>query len=75
MLQTETVVILHHAVEMLLRLFYAHVENNDCPWLEVASLVNFAEFKGKVGQSLNDGFGRTQIAQVFLGGSSPEDAC
>lgn len=74
-LQTEAVVILHHAAEMLLRLFYAHVDYPDCPWQGMASLVSFSEFKQKVEGSLEAGFDRAQIAEIFLGGSSPEDAC
>jgi hypothetical protein len=73
--QTEAVVILHHAVEMLLRLFYAHVEHKDCPWLGMAALTSFADFKAKVGKSLESGFDRLQLAETFLGGTSPADAC
>ncbi len=73
-LQMETVVILHHAAETLLRLFYAHVEHEDCPWLGMASLILFAEFKQKVDKSLSSGFGREQLAKVFLAGTSPQDA-
>jgi hypothetical protein len=67
--------ILHHAAEMLLRLFFAHVDKPDCPWLGMASLVLFSEFKEKVNQSLSEGFDRATLAEIFLGGSSPEDAC
>jgi hypothetical protein len=74
-LQTEAVVILHHAVEMILRLFYAHVEYKDCPWLGMASEVNFAQFKAKVDKSLSEGFDRGELAEIFLGGTSPQDAC
>ena len=74
-LQTEAVVILHHAVEMILRLFYAHVEHTDCPWLGMALEVNFAQFKAKVDKSLSEGFDRGELAEVFLGGTSPQDAC
>ncbi|ORW02654.1 hypothetical protein AWC15_06620 [Mycobacterium lacus] len=73
--RTEAVVIFHHAAEMILRLFYAHVDYPDCPWLGMASLVSFAEFKEKVAKSLSDGFDRSKLAEVFLGGSSPRDAC
>jgi hypothetical protein len=74
-LQTEAVVILHHAAEMILRLYYAHLDQPDCPWLGMASETSFAQFKAKVEKSLEDGFDRAKLAEIFLGGSSPEDAC
>src|SRR2546430_1237538 len=49
-LHTEAVMIFHHAAEMLLRLFFAHADDHDCPWLGMASLVSFSEFKDKVNQ-------------------------
>jgi hypothetical protein len=73
-MQTEAVMILHHAVEMVLRLFYAHVEYKDCPWLGMASEISFVVFKTKVSESLTEGFDRVQLAEIFLGGTSPEDA-
>ncbi|SKU21678.1 hypothetical protein [Mycobacteroides abscessus] len=74
-LQTEALVIFHHATEMVLRMFYAHVEHAECPWKGLATLINFAEFKAKVGGMVSDGFDRSQLAEIFLGGSSPQDAC
>lgn len=74
-LRTEALVIFHHAAEMILRLFYAHEDYPDCPWQGMASLVSFAEFKEKVDKSLSDGFDRAKLAEIFLAGSSPEDAC
>jgi hypothetical protein len=73
-METEAVIILHHSVEMILRLFYAHVEYKDCPWQGMASEVNFATFKAKVDKSLTEGFDRAVIADIFLGGASPQDA-
>ena len=73
-MQTEAVIILHDSVEMILRLFYAHVEYKDCPWQGMASEVNFVTFKAKVDKSLTEGFDRAVIADIFLGGASPEDA-
>ena len=35
--RTECVLVLHHACEMLLRLFFAHVDKQDCPWLGMAA--------------------------------------
>ncbi|TXH25665.1 MAG: hypothetical protein E6R06_08615 [Mycobacterium sp.] len=75
-LQTEAVVLLHHAAELLLRLFYAHTdpEHKECPWMGVASLTNFAAFKEKVATSLDNGFDPGLIAEAFLGGTSATDA-
>lgn len=41
----ETTVLLHHAAEALCRLYLAHVDMADCPWLEVARLRSFKVFK------------------------------
>ncbi|MCV7103766.1 hypothetical protein [Mycobacterium palustre] len=72
--RTECVLVLHHACEMLLRLFFAHVDKQDCPWLGMAASVSFAEFKTKVSTALRSGFDREDVAQVFLGGTNPADA-
>jgi hypothetical protein len=72
--RTECVLVLHHASETLLRLFFAHSEKQDCPWLGMAASVNFAEFKEKVGMALRNGFDRDAVALVFLGGTDPDDA-
>ncbi|RIS79130.1 hypothetical protein D2E44_20945 [Mycobacteroides abscessus] len=72
--RTECVLVLHHACEMLLRLFFAHVEKQDCPWLGMAASVNFAEFKKKIDTVLRTGFDRSDVALVFLGGTDPVDA-
>lgn len=71
---TEAVMIFHHAAEMLLRLFYAHAEKPDCPWLGMSASTNFAEFKEKVAKSRENGFDESDIALVFLGGTDPRDA-
>ena len=74
-LRTEAVMIFHHAAELILRLFYAHVDKPDCPWMGMASQLSFAEFKARVDKSLSDGFDRSELAEIFLGGTSPQDAC
>ena len=71
----ESVMIAHHASEALLRLFFAHVEHEECPWLGMSASTDFREFKAKVDTVLDRGFNREQIAMVFLGGTSPTDAC
>lgn len=72
--RTECVLVLHHACEMLLRLYFAHVEKQDCPWLGMAASVRFAEFKTKVSTALRTGFDRDDVGQVFLGGVDPGEA-
>lgn len=45
---SESQVLLHHVVEVLLRLFLAHEGFPPCPWLELARLRSFREFKKRV---------------------------
>jgi hypothetical protein len=72
--RTECVLTLHHASEMLLRLFFAHDDKQDCPWLGMAASVSFAEFKEKASAALRAGFDRDAVALLFLGGTDPADA-
>lgn len=73
----ESTVLLHHAGESLLRLWLAHKDSQPCPWLSVASLVSAKTFKEEAekyaaadtGHMSND-----DIASIFLGGLTPEDA-
>jgi hypothetical protein len=74
-LRTEAVAIVHHASEALLRLFFAHVQHPECPWLGMSASTNFGEFKSQVDDALDRGLNRDHIASVFLGGSTPEDSC
>ncbi|BBX69716.1 hypothetical protein [Mycolicibacterium psychrotolerans] len=73
-LRTEAVTVVHHASEALLRLFFAHVDHPECPWLSMSSSLSPREFKEQVEEALNLGFKQPDIAQVFLGGSDPDDA-
>ncbi|AGB22153.1 hypothetical protein Mycsm_01761 [Mycobacterium sp. JS623] len=73
-LQMEAMMIVHHASEALLRLFFAHVDHPECPWISMSASTNFNEFKDRVGAELKAGFNPEQIATVFLGGSDPNDA-
>lgn len=70
----EAVTIVHHASEALLRLFFAHVDFPECPWLGMSTSTDFAKFKKQVDAALKGGFSRDEIAAVFLGGSDPDDA-
>jgi hypothetical protein len=70
----EAVMIANHASEALLRLFFAHVEHPECPWLGMSASTDFGEYKAKLAAALDNGFAREQIATVFLGGVSRVDA-
>ena len=70
----EAVTIVHHASEALLRLFFAHVDYPECPWLGMSTSSDPGSFKRKVVAAKKKGFDCEQIAAVFLGGSDPEDA-
>lgn len=73
-IRMEAVTIVHHASEALLRLFFAHVDFPECPWLGMSTSTDFAKFKAQVRAALEEGFNQQDIAEVFLGGSDPEDA-
>jgi hypothetical protein len=73
-LRTEAVTIVHHASEALLRLFFAHVEHPECPWLGMSASTRFGDFKNLVDTALTNGFDREDIANVFLGGTDPDEA-
>lgn len=70
----EAVMIANHASEALLRLFFAHTEHPECPWLSVSASNDFAEYKAKLAAALDTGFDREQIAKVFLGGVTSVDS-
>jgi len=74
-IRMESVMIAHHASEALLRLFLAHVEHPECPWLGMSASTDFRDFKAAVKSMLDNGCEREQIAMVFMGGTSPQDAC
>jgi hypothetical protein len=73
-LRTEAVSIVHHASEALLRLFFAHVEHPECPWLGMSSSLSPRDFKEQVTDALKVGLDREKIAEVFLGGVDPASA-
>lgn len=70
----EAVTIVHHASEALLRLYFAHIDYPDCPWLGMSTSTDFAGFKKLVDDARRTGFDREDIAAVFLGGADPDDA-
>jgi len=75
-LLAESLVLLHHASEALLRLFIAHVEYETCPWIAAAGLTNFKDFKGIVGTLAQEQWPdwlESRIHFVFLGRPSSHD--
>ncbi len=75
--QMESTVLLHHAGESLLRLWFAHKESSLCPWLAVASLTSARDFKIEAEKYANADTSHMtadDIASVFLGGRTPEEA-
>ncbi|WP_029108701.1 hypothetical protein [Mycobacterium sp. URHD0025] len=73
-IRMEAVMIANHASETLLRMFLAHIEHPECPWLGLSASMTFAEFKEHVAAKLKNGFDREAIATVFLGGISRVDS-
>lgn len=79
----ESVTLLHHVSETLLRFFLAHAPGADgklapCPWLEIASELSHTAFKEKIKgrfheQPIDDGR-RAEIATVFYGSPKPAAA-
>ncbi|WP_018599374.1 hypothetical protein [Mycobacterium sp. 155] len=73
-LRTETVAIVHHASEALLRLYFAHIDHPECPWLGMSTSTDFVKFKVRVYDALKEGFDHATIAELFLGGARSEDS-
>lgn len=69
-LVTESSVLLHHAAEALLRLYFAHSGVPECPWLETARLRSFQVFKQRVDaldQFLKQPAAIADVMDVFTG--------
>jgi hypothetical protein len=74
---TESTVLLHHASEALFRLYFAHADSPECPWLAVARLRLPSQFKDRLsrfmGESESDATAQSAM-QVFYGhGTVTED--
>ncbi|OJG05568.1 hypothetical protein BG618_03167 [Pseudonocardia autotrophica] len=50
----ESTNLLHHASECMLRLYFAHVDQPQCPWLEVARMRTPSQFKERVDALLSE---------------------
>jgi hypothetical protein len=74
-LVTESQVLLHHASEALIRLFFGHADLPPCPWLECADFRGAAAFRKEVDRlasSLWPAQLKEAVADVFLGGTPDE---
>lgn len=72
-LVTESESVLHHAAETLLRLFMAHAGLPACPWLEVASLMSFREFRERTAEVIAQAESHQlddAVSAVFLAGDT-----
>lgn len=70
---TESQVLLHHTSETLIRMFLAHAGRPQCPWLEMAALMDFKTFRAQVSELAASSWPRAlrdDVANVFLGGTS-----
>jgi hypothetical protein len=71
----ESVNLLHHAGECMLRLYLAHTEKLPCPWLELSRLRTPREFKERV-EELRRNLGEQDtidaLATTFFGSPRPE---
>jgi len=74
-LVTESTVLLHHAGEALMRLYFAHVGRPDCPRIEVARLRfdAFTKRLAKMGNTLDSEQARSELMAVFTGRSGPRE--
>lgn len=69
-LSTEAEILLHHASEALLRLYFAHAGLPPCPWLECARLYSVSRFKKRVAKLHATRLTpdeRDDLARVFIG--------
>jgi hypothetical protein len=69
----ESVVLFHHAAEALIRLVLAHLEEPECPWLEMRRLT-FAGYKqalDKLRDSLDDEAVNSRLMSIFYRSGSP----
>lgn len=71
----EAEVLLHHASEALMRLYFAHLNQPPCPWLACARLRVPRDFKEKIENFLNQSEEEclAGVTQVFIGGALDRD--
>lgn len=61
---TETVVLLHHATEACLRLFFAHEFDSECPWLETARMKRPSQFKERLAEFVDTAHDAAQLERI-----------
>ncbi len=70
----EIVINSYHAIESFFRLFFAHVEESECPWIGVEQMKNFKEFKGRIEKLLKREYFKNDhdkaVAEVLFGNRS-----
>lgn len=69
----EMVINSYHSIESFFRLFFAHYENPDCPWVGVEQMQSFRDFKKRVESLVNHEYFEKldhdeMIANLLLGG-------
>ncbi|HMI09497.1 MAG TPA: hypothetical protein VK497_03840 [Candidatus Saccharimonadales bacterium] len=61
----------YHAIESFFRLFFAHIENPDCPWVGVEQMQSFREFKDRIDKLIKreyfEGSHDEEVAKILLG--------
>lgn len=59
----------YHSIETLFRLFFAHMDVPQCPWIELASLTNFRKFKELIKKASENELDsqKGRISEAFLG--------
>lgn len=67
----ESISIMYLVAEALIRLFFAHVDGNSCPPLQLSSLTNYAKFKQKTAGLLSDPPDIESLRRVFRGMCGP----
>lgn len=72
-LAIETVMLHHHLAESIVRLYLAHLNHHQCPWIEIALLRDFRTYrKLEKGIAEEDEIADAQqVATVFLGSKEP----
>lgn len=75
----ESEVLAHHLYEVLLRMYLAHTGHRPCPAMEIATLLDFAEFKRRVrarfaSESPPTAEQLQDVGEVFLGIDHPSNS-
>ena len=71
---SEAEVLLHHVSEVLVRYFLGHDGFPPCPWMEIAALSNFREFKRRAAGLVTADVGRLQgMASLLLFNDAESD--